>query len=620
MENQTFSNLPMIVLLAMLLLGGRLAQDLHSNNNTMLFLAIGETTRESGYGHIIVPIPLPRLEQATQILMDLVENTVSTKFNTASPFKENEMYAITRIQDRINLLLSLAQKDGFVSKELQRDQVDLLRDSLLQLPTATPSTISSTVKSRRIRSATAIAAAFMGLASFGTSMFNTAQMAQLKSDIGQTEENQKLIIEQLKEQDLRIHNITEFIKDQFSEWQLQVKESVTLSRKQAKESLEHQVQLLLHSFRFELTDFLQGMMSLMENRLSPLIVSPEALISAFDHLAANARKRNLLPSNEDPGILFQVPVSTLSDNEGRLYAVIHLPLYSGSTLKLYRHVPAPFFLENTSVVLDVESSAEYLALDTHGFVGKQMTSSEFQLCKKISAVYHCPNMNLLSKNLTNLCLYNLFSQSASNIERTCNVRVKRMHSHAVQISTSLYRIMTSEPTQLVKECETETNITSIQGIHLLQLTEECPKASTSEYLFVRAPDMIGYHEIIRLPLLSQAKEWLGTIAKEVDLTNGLEEVELTNSLSLPEFRQKVSSSQSVYFRVERYVLSVVFYVILLGAFVYMVYFFYRRKLRKHSRCAKSEEPSLPLMSPNAGSVSNSNPTAPFPNSVLKQFE
>ena len=257
MEPPTFSNLPKIVVLAMLLLGGRQAQDLHSNN-TMLFLAIGSTTRESGYGHIIVPIPLPRLEQTTQVLMDLVENAVSNKFTNESPFKKNEMYAITRIQDRINLLLSLAQKDGFVSKELQRDQVDLLKESLLQLPTANPVNMSNstTVKPRRrTRSATAIAAAFMGLASFGTFMFNTAQMAQLKSDIGQTEENQKLIVEQLREQDLRIHNITEFINLQFSEWQKQVKESVTLSRKQAMDNLEHQVQLLLHSFRFELSDF-----------------------------------------------------------------------------------------------------------------------------------------------------------------------------------------------------------------------------------------------------------------------------------------------------------------------------------------------------------------------------
>ena len=210
---------------------------------------------------------------------------------------------------------------------------------------------------RRTRSATAIAAAFMGLASFGTSIFNTAQMSQLKADIGQTKSNQKLIIEELREQDLRIHNITEFISRQFTEWQQQVQSSVALTRKQAMDSLEHQVQLLLHSFRYKLTDFLQGMMSLMENRLSPLIVSPEALISAFEQLSSNARKRNLFPSSDYTGVLFQVPVSTLSDNEGNLYAVVHLPLYSGNTLKLYRHVPAPFFLENTSVILDVESPA-----------------------------------------------------------------------------------------------------------------------------------------------------------------------------------------------------------------------------------------------------------------------
>ena len=62
-----------------------------------------------------------------------------------------------------------------------------------------------------------------------------------------------------------------------------------------------------------------------------------------------------------------------------------------------------------------------------------MTPSEFQLCTKVSTIYHCPDMNLLSKNLSTLCLYNLFSQSAANIEWTCNVGVKRMHSHSIQI-------------------------------------------------------------------------------------------------------------------------------------------------------------------------------------------
>ena len=62
MEGKVFSKLPTMVVLAMLLLGGRQAQE-SSSNNTMLFLAIGSTTRESGYGHVLVPIPLPTLNE-----------------------------------------------------------------------------------------------------------------------------------------------------------------------------------------------------------------------------------------------------------------------------------------------------------------------------------------------------------------------------------------------------------------------------------------------------------------------------------------------------------------------------------------------------------------------------
>ena len=199
-----------------------------------------------------------------------------------------------------------------------------------------------------------------------------------------------------------------------------------------------------------------------------------------------------------------------------------------------------------------------------------------------------------------------------------------MRSHAIQISTSLYRIMTSEPTQLVVECYSGTNITTIQGIHLLQLTKECPKASTAEYLFFQTPDMIGYHEINQLPLLSQAKEWLGTIAMEVGLMAGLSTIDpsssSTLSISLPEFRQRVKdSSRTLYFQVERYMLSVALYGALIGTFVFGAIFIIRPG-GKWCSCHKSTHPTLPVSMSNARSISNSNPTVSLPSSVLKQFE
>ena len=153
--------------------------------------------------------------------------------------------------------------------------------------------------------------------------------------------------------------------------------------------------------------------------------------------------------------------------------------------------------------------------------GKQLTASEFQICRRLGNVYHCPNMNLVNKDLKSLCLYNIYSQTPSFIEQTCEAQVGYHRNHAVQLSTSLYRILAMRPVQLVMDCKTGSNITTISGVHLLQLTEACPKASTSEFLIVRTPDLIGFHELITLlvsSLLSQAKEWLGEMSRELDLT------------------------------------------------------------------------------------------------------
>ena len=235
------------------------------------------------------------------------------------------------------------------------------------------------------------------------------------------------------------------------------------------------------------------------------------------------------PMSEDAGILFQIPTSTFVDDNGKLFAIARISrCMPGTYMRLYRYVLAPFLLDEQKVSLEIISPAEYLALDTHGMVGKQLTALEFQLCRRLGRDYHCPNMNLVNKDLKSLCLYNIYSQTPSFIEQTCEVQVTYLKSHAVQLSISLYRILAVNRVQLVMDCKTGSNITMISGVHLLQLTEACPKASTSDFLFVRTPDLIGFHELITLPLLSQAKEWLGEMSRELDLTAVMKSIDNTD--------------------------------------------------------------------------------------------
>ena len=347
--------------------------------------------------------------------MDVLHNLIKsfTEF-TMKPnnlYHKTEGYGIDRIQAKIGLILSLARKGGFVAKELHYDDVNLIMDGLQSLGY------------RRKRSVTATVGALFGLASFGSSIFNTVQLNRLNEDRQRIQENQQFLMEELLEQNLRINNITTFIEVQYKAWVKQVKLIQESQRRTAMETMGQQIHLLIQAFQMELTDFLTEITRLMGHRLCPLLVQPTALEDAFNTLKNAARLRNMQPMAKDAGILFQVPTSTFVDDQGRLFAVTHLPLYAEDLLRLYRYVPAPFLLDEQKVSLEIISPAKYLALDTHGIVGKQLTASEFQLCRHLGNVYHCPNMNLVNKDLKSLCLYNIYSQTTNFIEDTCEVKV-----------------------------------------------------------------------------------------------------------------------------------------------------------------------------------------------------
>ena len=44
------------------------------DGNQLLFTVIGETTRESGYAHLVVPLPVPDLGNTVDVLHDLIKS------------------------------------------------------------------------------------------------------------------------------------------------------------------------------------------------------------------------------------------------------------------------------------------------------------------------------------------------------------------------------------------------------------------------------------------------------------------------------------------------------------------------------------------------------------------
>ena len=98
-------------------------------------------------------------------------------------------------------------------------------------------------------------------------------------------------------------------------------------------------------------------------------------------------------------------------------------------------------------------------------------------------IYHCGNENVLQNNLSQLCLFNLYKQRMKEIERFCDVSFAEVTSHAVQLSGNQFRILASRP-QLTIACTEGAKVETVRGVHLLTLTESCPKANTPDHFFV----------------------------------------------------------------------------------------------------------------------------------------
>ena len=86
--------------------------------NQVLFTVIGQTTRESGYAHLVIPIPMPDITKTLDTLQDLIKASNGARYTQDNFFRKTEKYGVNRIQAKIDLILSLARKNGFVAKEL----------------------------------------------------------------------------------------------------------------------------------------------------------------------------------------------------------------------------------------------------------------------------------------------------------------------------------------------------------------------------------------------------------------------------------------------------------------------------------------------------------------------
>ena len=499
--------------------------------NEVTFKRVGELAVGATYGHLTFDIDLDRVRIAYDALQDTLKHVINAQQNV--PALQGQKEEVKMVWEKLEILYALVQHDQ-IKAEVDEDEQDRVGSALNQL--------------RNKRQLLAAVAGIMGLTSFGTSMYSIGQLKTLKDNIGEQGERIEFLSHQIQEQDLRIYNITQATRRY-------VEESVDAIGKVAEETrrltivkaLETSARTYLLNFRMALTDLTIGITELMEGRLSPLLIDPHKLDEAYRNLLAAAKKVGLEPVSLHPGIVFQTPVSVLGKDDRQLVVMVHVPLNAG-TLILYKYLPSPIIFEDKDVALYVEDEEKYLAMDAHQTIGLQLTPREFDRCLKMKGVYSCKKSHVFTKSLERLCLYNLFVQRTEEVSKTCQVKVGPLKSSVSQIKTNAYRLYSPGRVTVTSECLNGSVM--VQTAHktaVVELTRECPKISTEDYLLTYRVNINGKADLVSLPSVVDMSTWMGETNNIDD--NSLKEAlvaytstyEKETTVPLPEFKARLAA-------------------------------------------------------------------------------
>ena len=538
--------------------------EVSNTSSPILFTLVGQAALKTAYGHLLVPLDLPSIKKNFDQFNDLEEalNKLTTTTDSMSEHKNVELDNLRGKLDIVHhLALTKVKENHFKGFDTNNDFYEKLNQALgsnaNQWKPGTPSTTTTssttTPSTLRIKRNILTAGGIFQLAGFDLSLFNRQELLNVRRAAESTETQHRYVVAQAGETLMRLSNLTDYTNRIYGHLLSIAKTQTDLYESKKREGIRNEVNQMKRMFISEFSIFLTGFQSLIEGRFSPLLVNPDLLQSTYDDIVTKSRQEHLHPISEDADIIFQSPTSVVGTEDGDLLAIIHIPMYSGSLMRMYRYVSAPFPLRE-EVVATIKHDKDYLALDPSGTVGKELSSTEVLSCDQINRIFHCTGENVLQKNLDDLCLYHLFNQRVDQIEEFCRVEIGKVKSHAIQLSGNQFRILVTEPTQLTKIClDGNTKVETIRGVYILTLSDTCPKANTPDHIFTRNPHVVSSQQLITLPSMQNAVQWFKTIDNSfsgTQLEPVLEEIKTIRDgpISIETFRKQIERKKTRFYK------------------------------------------------------------------------
>ena len=472
--------------------------------NEILFEKLGQTAQHTGYAHIMIELDLKPLVKTLDNFYQTLKAVVNDEnLKIDDETERREQFRANQTLEKVGLIASLVRNPYINPIELDSD------------PTPYETAFKTYTDPSRRRRET-LPEPYKS-SSIGQSIFSKYQLLEIIRQAGKDEAVSSIITIKFPPGETTIEKIKTMF-DKYDEYIVKkVNSNKGITKK--KDFLSALLNDLRNSLEFmneEISDFLRAVTLLTKNKFSPLIVSHEVLNQQYAKLTQRIRQNNFQPVTDNYNIVFNSPASALVSELNELYIVVHIPILQGNVMQVYKYLNVPLYVTPTTT-LEIHSPYQYVAMDSTGTMAKVYGDGQLQACERFNNLFHCQTEDVIVKNLTNLCLYNLFHQRMGLVERTCEIRFDSIQHHAVRLSGSTFRLLNNRPVKLFVQCvnPSSSNVTNIEGITLLNLTQSCPTANTPQYLFVRNERILEHQNLLQLRFNKEASQWLRTLLSAI---------------------------------------------------------------------------------------------------------
>ena len=438
--------------------------------------------------------------------------------------------------------------------------------------------------------------------SLAASIYNGVRINQIQSQMGKLNSLVDSVVASIETQSEKINELTEKLERCF---QACTRALVSIQQRNAQEQLTeflHTITMSANSILVLLNSFELGIEKLSLGRLSPFFVTQKAVKDSWKNLKESARKQGLLVSGQDEKVLFNSEAATFTI-KGLPYFIIEVPLSPAKqTFSIYEYMDSPVSLKN--MTFHFRPQNRYLVIDELKAVSREISTAEFNTCKRIGELYHCKFEKVYSRGMNQQpsCLIRLFNSKFDDISFYCPVIVDAENMESVaEISLNRFKIHSHIGTTVNLDCK-NTSLSkqiAVKGTTIVDMPANNCQGSTPNFIFFGTLTLLTQSDLFDSHSIFTHEQLLGfELSTQQDMHNlaviikQLKKEKPLQELNVNEIRQRFHEKQMAVlnsvrdYRMEIYVGA---FLLFIGIIIpCCVVYRRRRKYARRTRYAQDD--------------------------------